>query len=403
MRKLFLTAAIIAAMLFVSGCQKENRIENIADEAPMTFTAVITDGPATKTNLDGMKVEWEAGDEISINGITFTATPDVTDNSIAVFTKKDSTSANPVAPFTAYYPASIYNGSSTVLPATQSYGDFSLNPMYASGNTQRLDFKNICAVIAVKVKNNDVNNVRSIKLYSKNKATSGTFTVSGQSAVLSDSTSVTDIVTLDCGDTGVTTTASGTVFHIAIPAQIYRNLTIEVSDGTTSKAMTTVRNSDISTVANTIYPVDFVPDVLWSEDWSGASANVQPSAYNFTGTNTFGGSSLTYVNSSANTKTYNDALAGGTSPELLLSKSNQTWTITGIPFSDVKDATLTFKSNKTTFAVTSSTSGVTISGSQKKWTISTTSGAGTISLEIKNTGSSNVRIDDICLSVSSML
>ena len=61
---------------------------------------------------------------------------------------------------------------------------------------------------------------------------------------------------------------------------------------------------------------------------------------------------------------------------------------------------LTFKSNKTTFDVTSTTTGITISGSQKSWTIASTSSVTTFNLTIKNTGSSNARIDDIVLSVT---
>ena len=61
---------------------------------------------------------------------------------------------------------------------------------------------------------------------------------------------------------------------------------------------------------------------------------------------------------------------------------------------------LTFLSNKTTFDVTSTTTGITISGSQKSWTITATSSVTSFNLTIKNTGSSNARIDNIKLVVT---
>ena len=143
-----------------------------------------------------------------------------------------------------------------------------------------------------------------------------------------------------------------------------------------------------------------VGTTLWGETWTGGDADETPSAYGFEGTTVYGGATLTYAQSSTNTKLYKEALAGGESPELLLSKSNQTWTISNIPTGQATGMALTFKSNKTTFDVTSTTTGITISGSQKSWTIASTSSVTTFNLTIKNTGSSNARIDDIVLSVT---
>ena len=142
-----------------------------------------------------------------------------------------------------------------------------------------------------------------------------------------------------------------------------------------------------------------VNTVLWEETWGTFSSQVTPSEYNFNGTTVYGGATLTYAQSSTSTKLYDDVLAGGTTPELLLSKSNQTWTISNIPTGQASEMTLTFLSNKTTFNVTSSTNGITISGSQKSWTISATSSVTSFDLTIKNTGSSNARIDNISLKV----
>lgn len=143
-----------------------------------------------------------------------------------------------------------------------------------------------------------------------------------------------------------------------------------------------------------------VGTTLWGETWTGGEANETPSAYGFEGTTVYGGATLTYAQSSTNTYLYAETLAGGTSPELLLSKSNQTWTISNIPTGQAAEMSLTFLSNKTTFAVTSSTSGIAISGSQKSWTISVSGSVTSFDLTIKNTGSSNARIDNVLLKVT---
>ncbi len=143
-----------------------------------------------------------------------------------------------------------------------------------------------------------------------------------------------------------------------------------------------------------------VNTTLWEETWTGGAANTTPSSYSFSGTTVYGDATLTYVQSSNNTKLYDATLAGGTTPELLLSQNNQTWTIGNIPTGQATEMSLTFLSNKTTFAVTSTTTGITISGSGKSWTISATSTVSSFNLTIKNTGSSNARIDNILLKVT---
>ena len=143
-----------------------------------------------------------------------------------------------------------------------------------------------------------------------------------------------------------------------------------------------------------------VNTTLWEETWTDGAAGTTPSDYNFSGTTVYGEATLTYAQSSTATKLYAEGLAGGTTPELLLSKNNQTWTISNIPTGQATGMSLTFLSNKTTFEVTSATSGITITGSQKSWTINATIGVTSFDLTIKNTGSQNARLDDILLKVT---
>ena len=59
---------------------------------------------------------------------------------------------------------------------------------------------------------------------------------------------------------------------------------------------------------------------------------------------------------------------------------------------------LTFKCNKTAIAVTAS--GVSVSGSGTSWTLTNSSDSEDFSVTIKNTGSQNMRVDDIQIIVT---
>lgn len=179
-----------------------------------------------------------------------------------------------------------------------------------------------------------------------------------------------------------TNTESGREATITVKAAGADNATFKLTQGK--------KSSGASPAVNT---------VLWGETFDHFGTNTPSAAGTGTGTTIYDGATITYTQSSTNTKGYDEKLAGGTAPELLLSKSNQTWTISGIPCAGVTKMSLTFLSNKTTFDVSSSTTGITVTGSQKSWTI-TNSGAKTFTLVIKNTGSQNARIDNVELKVT---
>ena len=146
-----------------------------------------------------------------------------------------------------------------------------------------------------------------------------------------------------------------------------------------------------------------VNTTLWGENFAHFGTKTPSSAGTGSGTTIYGSATITYSQNDTGTKGYNEKLAGGTAPELLLKQSNKTWTISGIPTGGATGMSLTFKSNKTTFDVTVSSTKLAVSGSQKSWTISLKSGQtdpGTFNLTIKNTGSANARIDDVVLKVT---
>ena len=147
-----------------------------------------------------------------------------------------------------------------------------------------------------------------------------------------------------------------------------------------------------------------VNTVLWGENFAHFGTKTPSDAKTGTGTTIYNGASITYTQSSTSTKAYNEKLAGGTAPELLLSKSNQTWTISGIKTGGATKMSLTFLSNKTAFSVSVSSANLTVSGSSKSWTITLKDGQTvpeTFDLTIKNTASKdNARIDDVVLKVT---
>lgn len=144
-----------------------------------------------------------------------------------------------------------------------------------------------------------------------------------------------------------------------------------------------------------------VGTILWAENFAHFGTKTPSAAGTGSGTTIYGGAAITYTQSSTSTKGYNEKLAGGTAPELLLAKSNGTWTIDGIKTGSATEMSLTFVSNKTSgITLSSTTSGITISGEFGAWTIKNDGTSETFNLTFKNTTSGNIRIDNIELSIT---
>ncbi len=134
--------------------------------------------------------------------------------------------------------------------------------------------------------------------------------------------------------------------------------------------------------------------VIWSESFDGMSKSTTPG--NMTNDN------ATYAASITNTMTYAEKLAGGTSPELLLYKNNNTLTINIKSLKGKSgELMLSFLSNRTTFDVTATGAAVEKkvceSGKPIQFAITVPEGTETLTLVIKNTGSSNARVDNFML------
>lgn len=170
-------------------------------------------------------------------------------------------------PYKACFPENLYRQGSMSLPGhiseTWSDGKFNM-PMYAYSPTSDLNFKNLCGVLKITVKSDQIAAVKNIRVSSANKAVSGTFTVNdNNAAVLVEPSAVINTLTVTYTD-AVPTTAEGKVFYVAIPAQTYQALRIELdADGngfTTS--MTTEASTNIVVDRNKIYPITFADNTL---------------------------------------------------------------------------------------------------------------------------------------------
>ena len=265
MKKNIIIAAIAAAsaLLLSVSCEKESlpELQNGINGGANTFTATIEQSLTKTTLTDGVKVNWTSADKISINGKTYTATPK-DDATKASFTAEDGEATAVGGKFKAIYPSTLYVTGHFELPGTQTYSAGGFNaPMYAESTTQVLTFKNICAVLAIKVTKEDIATLKSIKVKSDKKL-NGTISVykTSYGYYATISTGGTEEVVLSLSD-AISLTSDGTTFYIAIPAeQKYSYLKIYLSeDGTLYKrAMITKKAAGLGTIkCNKIYNIDY--------------------------------------------------------------------------------------------------------------------------------------------------
>ena len=261
MKRIYIIVALAATTL--TACQQKIEVpeEPVIPGGPETsgliFTAT-TEKPATKTALekdgDDFNVAWRSGDRITI--ADGAATPNVgvyttdSNTTTATFTFESGTEAA-ASPFTAWYPASIYNNGAPALPAAQEYveGNIGGSPMFASSSTTSLSFKNLAGIICLNLSTGMSNiSVASISL-SAAQPLSGPIT---NVASLSSETPVAATVsgsagvTLDCG-AGVAIDGTPKPFFIAVPAGSYTGLAITVT-ATTGAYQTFTLKSDKTVV-----------------------------------------------------------------------------------------------------------------------------------------------------------
>lgn len=265
---LFFAAATLSALV---SCKKEAFVENTPAEGPTSFVAYL-DADATKTSIDGLKVCWEDGDEVSINGSLYVAAVDAENPSKAVFTLKAGQTAPTGDTFRAHYPASadVNAAGQYKLQGTQTYDGAdvsSISYMYAQTSSSMegavLNFKHVCGLLALDIKGTD--KVTMIKV----SAPSGSFLYGTfNSFAYNESTGEISYssfkssgrggnVYLDCGSGVQLSETEATRFYIAVPEKNYSKLGIEftMADG---KTITKESKGACNVVKGKVYTVPMV-------------------------------------------------------------------------------------------------------------------------------------------------
>jgi len=253
---IFMAVAAIAAL---SSCSSDNDpIMGETGKQALTFTASM-EGSATRAtyNSTAKCASWEVGDQISINGKTYNAQSAGLTTTFKAATEGQEAEGET---YNAYF-ACTYDGTTATLPAqvSETWADGKFNmPMYATSTTTNLQFHNLCGVLKITVKSDQIAAVKAIKVSSATMAVSGAFSVKSDAAVLSEPNTIANTLTVTYSD-AVSTTAEGKVFYVAVPAQTYQELKIELdADGNGfTKSMTTKSATDITVARNKIYPITF--------------------------------------------------------------------------------------------------------------------------------------------------
>ncbi len=281
MRRIAIISAALALFL-LAGCRQE--IERPEPPVSLTFEAEI--GALTRTTLDGVRIHWEAGDELDILSgagvVTYVATPLASDARKATFSKKNPSDPEPVplpesyglGSYAAMYPSGLVSMSGGVpiiaLPATQRYhasGSLKgVNVMFATTESFSFSFQNALGLLELTIKGDKT--LTSLSVHTKDTP------ISGQVDPMTLLPSSSNSLTLDCGN-GVALTAEGTRFYLGFPALTIPlgelSITANASDGT--KATLINRGGAATFQMGHISPYtwtpDFEEDTPTGTDWYG--------------------------------------------------------------------------------------------------------------------------------------
>lgn len=413
----------LAASLSLTNCAE--KIEGpIAPATPAGIPFEISADISTKTINNGLATQWATGDAINLFHAVAGKTDYVSDKDftldatrVGVFTGNLSSALDPSKSYDWYaiYP---YNKNVTT-PAATNKGYIFLGqtatkgfrtiqegndskshlcgtalPLYGVAKGVASDVKpavamnNLASVVAVKVKNTTTEPlvVKSVSFTSTEDIV-GTYYIdfTGENVVYKgsgkDYVSATASLTVNNGD--AIPANSEATFYIPIkPHTVAKDKVLKISVNGCKKSLALTK--DVTFAAGRIKTlafnyVDYVT-IPWTEDFSGDL------------------SLYTLVSKTSTTKTYDETLAKGTAPELLISKNGGSFSAK--VKAEAGNYLLTFKTNKPDIlTVLSSDANVTVvKESATEYLLTVPEGGSTFSLTIKNTHEKdNARIDDISL------
>lgn len=409
-KSLFAIAAVVA--LFATSCSKEFNNEVIPQNNVVTLRASVSNTD-TKVSIDGSYAfAFQAGDKISV--IDNEGSPiefETTEGGTSVDFSGELTEGKALGSY-ALYPASsdhLVDANDVLFNLDASItwvADESRMPMLGKIENTSASFKSVGGVLKLIVYNIP-ESAKYLQFSATNKQITGGFEIADAS--------IDSPVIVTAAKNGSNNTliidfsadyAANKVFYIPLPTGTIdgftvafldeNNAAIDGASKTTSASLNVTRNKLIIGPALNCAPATEV--TLWSEDFSGYEANDVPEEGNGYNEATV---SYSIANGGGTTKIFEEELAGGSSPELLVAKSQGSLTASGIPTAGCSTMTLSYKANNT-LSISSSTEGVTIgtvssAGTTYTAAISNASGVSSFALTFKATGSKNVRLDDIVL------
>ena len=143
----------------------------------------------------------------------------------------------------------------------------------------------------------------------------------------------------------------------------------------------------------------YAEDIIWQEDWSAVTDfKADPATFNsnytFTGTVLNGDGTV-----KSGTAFYNDKIAGGTAPELLIAKNGGSFAAKVSLGGNSGEMTLAFKSNRNlAVAVEGATLGeAQVAGNDYLYPVTVAAGTTELTVTFTQSASSNARLDDIKL------
>lgn len=182
-------------------------------------------------------------------------------------------------------------------------------------------------------------------------------------------------------------------------SELYTEDGITIPEATTTLKAVAIKNGIASEVAEAVYtyvmPNAPITYTIWSEDWSSFSTSTDEKPSN--------GTNATYHYASGTKLYFKDDYAGGEAPELLI-RSNGSLTIDVTSLKGYSGTLyFSFLTNRNKSTVESTTTGVkfgepTIKGDKKyiyTCTITVPEGTEGLNLKLTNTGSDNMRVDNL--------
>lgn len=281
MKKTYISLmALLSLGMVVTSCSNDD--EGAVNSVQIAGTHIKTfnvsqegSGAITRTAINGTKIEWQEGDQVTIWDGSAKQTGSI--SQIIASDKTQATIESPVADgakkFTAVYPQSVGAAGCTitddaitglVIPATQkatpdSYDpaaaimtayldqtDYGMDPL---SRNDELAFKNVCAFLKLTT-NKEYN---SITVSTTSGAISGTFKVSnaGSAPALTVTSDAAADKTMTLNPASGTTIAAGT-YYIAVAPATVAGLKIEC---VTAAGTDTYSSSTTSLARNTVYEV----------------------------------------------------------------------------------------------------------------------------------------------------